>query len=222
MSQEVAFHAAGAGATGDIKLVGYEDVKSNFFGTGLSTDPCSMLGRVAARDPADEGLLYGFEPCASLSYDARIAPESTTERVFLDGWAPDMAGALALISRHLDTPAPAGSGVYLGSPADADDALVQRLVNASVLPDLLAHELVMAAREAVFAELAAVYVAPPGGDVRILHPLLGPVHRTDRHHVAQGLDHLGRRLRLRPAAERLVHDLEAYLGPDHMLEAPHA
>ena len=107
MSQEVAFHAAGAGATGDIKLVGYEDVKSNFFGTGLSTDPCSMLGRVAARDPADEGLLYGFEPCASLSYDARIAPESTTELVFLDGWAPDMAGALALISRHLDTPAPA-------------------------------------------------------------------------------------------------------------------
>ena len=72
------------------------------------------------------------------------------------------------LQRTLDTPAPAGSGVYLGSPADADDALVQRLVNASVLPDLLAHELVMAAREAVFAELAAVYVAPPGGDVRIV------------------------------------------------------
>jgi DNA-binding NtrC family response regulator len=41
-------------------------------------------------------------------------------------------------------------------------------VNASVLPDLLAHELVMAAREAVLADLAVVYVAPPGGELRIL------------------------------------------------------
>ncbi len=45
---------------------------------------------------------------------------------------------------------------------------MQRLVNASVLPDLLAHELVMAAREAVLADLAVVYVAPPGGDLRLL------------------------------------------------------
>jgi len=70
--------------------------------------------------------------------------------------------------RALAGPATPGTGIYLGSPADADDAIVQRLVNASVLPDLLAHELVMAAREAVLAELAVVYVAPPGGDLRIL------------------------------------------------------
>ncbi len=70
--------------------------------------------------------------------------------------------------RVLTEPATPGTGIYLGSPADADDAIVQRLVNASVLPDLLAHELVMTAREAVLADLAVVYVAPPGGDLRIL------------------------------------------------------
>ncbi len=70
--------------------------------------------------------------------------------------------------RMLSGPATPGTGIYLGSPADADDAIVQRLVNASVLPDLLAHELVMAAREAVLADIAVVYVAPPGGDLRIV------------------------------------------------------
>lgn len=70
--------------------------------------------------------------------------------------------------RRLAEPLAAGSGVYLGSPADADDAIVQRLVNAAVLPDLLAHELAMAAREAVMADLAAVYVSQPGGEIRVV------------------------------------------------------
>jgi DNA-binding NtrC family response regulator/tetratricopeptide (TPR) repeat protein len=70
--------------------------------------------------------------------------------------------------RRLSEPPAHGSGVYLGSPADADDAIVRRLVNASVLPDLLAHELVVAAREAVLADTAAVYVAPSGGELRIV------------------------------------------------------
>ena len=75
---------------------------------------------------------------------------------------------LADLERTLASPAAHGTGIYLGSPADADDAIVQRLVNASVLPDLLAHELVMAAREAVLAELAVVYVTPAGGDPRVV------------------------------------------------------
>ena len=70
--------------------------------------------------------------------------------------------------RALAEPVGAGSGIYLGSPADADDALVQRLVNASVLPDLLAHELAMAVREAVLADVAVVAVTPPGGDLRVV------------------------------------------------------
>ena len=70
--------------------------------------------------------------------------------------------------RSLAEPAGPGTGIYLGSPADADDALVQRLVNASVLPDLLAHELVMAVRESVMADVAVVFVAPASGDARVL------------------------------------------------------
>ncbi len=107
MSHEVAFHAAGAGATGEIRLVGYEDMKSRFYGLGVSADPDSMIGRAHWRDPADEGLLYGFEPCASLTWEARIAPESTTEIIFIDGWAADMETALGCIARHLDAPLPA-------------------------------------------------------------------------------------------------------------------
>ena len=43
-------------------------------------------------------------------------------------------------------------------PNTRADALVQRLVNASVLPDLLAHELAKAVREAVFADVAVVFI----------------------------------------------------------------
>ena len=70
------------------------------------------------------------------------------------------ASDLAETERTLAGPVGPGSGIYLGSPADADDALVQRLVNAAVLPDLLARELAMAVREAVLADVAVVAVTP--------------------------------------------------------------
>ncbi len=110
-SHEVAFHAAGAGETGEIRLVGYEDMKSRFFGLGTSSDPAALLDRAPMRSVDDEGLLYSFEPCASLRYEARIAPESTTEIVFVDGWAPNFAAAIAAIARHLDQPAPDAAAV---------------------------------------------------------------------------------------------------------------
>ena len=47
---------------------------------------------------------------------------------------------------------PPGTGEYVGSPADADDALVRRLVDAAVLPDLLARELAATLLEAVTAD----------------------------------------------------------------------
>ncbi len=47
-----------------------------------------------------------------------------------------------------------GTGEYVGSPADADDALVRRLVDAAVLPDLLARELAATLLEAVGADVA--------------------------------------------------------------------
>jgi DNA-binding NtrC family response regulator len=61
-----------------------------------------------------------------------------------------------------------GTGEYVGSPADADDALVRRLVDAAVLPDLLARELAAALLEAVTADAVVVFVELPGGDVRVV------------------------------------------------------
>jgi hydrogenase-4 transcriptional activator len=61
-----------------------------------------------------------------------------------------------------------GTGEYVGSPADADDALVRRLVDAAVLPDLLARELAETLLEAVTADATAVFAGLPGGDVRLI------------------------------------------------------
>ncbi len=61
-----------------------------------------------------------------------------------------------------------GTGEYVGSPADADDALVRRLVDAAVLPVLLARELASTLLEAVTADAVAVFVELPGGDIRLI------------------------------------------------------
>ena len=63
---------------------------------------------------------------------------------------------------------PPGTGEYVGSPADADDALVRRLVDAAVLPDLLARELATTLLEAVTADITVVFAELPGGDVRLI------------------------------------------------------
>ena len=63
---------------------------------------------------------------------------------------------------------PPGTGEYVGSPADADDALVRRLVDAAVLPDLLARELAATSLEAVTADATAVFVELPGADIRVI------------------------------------------------------
>ena len=61
-----------------------------------------------------------------------------------------------------------GTGEYVGSPADADDALVRRLVDAAILPELLARELAAAVLEAINADVAVVFVELPGGDIRVI------------------------------------------------------
>ncbi len=54
------------------------------------------------------------------------------------------------------------------SPGDADDAIVRRLVNAAVLPDLLARELAAALIEALNADAAIVFTNTANGTVRII------------------------------------------------------
>jgi DNA-binding NtrC family response regulator/tetratricopeptide (TPR) repeat protein len=61
-----------------------------------------------------------------------------------------------------------GTGEYVGSPADADDALVRRLVDAAILPELLARELAAALLEAITADVSVVFAELPGGDIRVI------------------------------------------------------
>jgi hydrogenase-4 transcriptional activator len=61
-----------------------------------------------------------------------------------------------------------GSGEYVISPADADDAIVRRIVDAAAVPDLLGRETATALMEAVAADSAVVFVELAGGDVRVI------------------------------------------------------
>jgi DNA-binding NtrC family response regulator/tetratricopeptide (TPR) repeat protein len=61
-----------------------------------------------------------------------------------------------------------GSGQYVISPADADDAIVRRMVDAAALVDLLGRETAAALHEASAADCAAVVVELAGGDVKVV------------------------------------------------------
>ena len=54
------------------------------------------------------------------------------------------------------------------SSSEADDAVVRRLIEASVLPGLLARETATALLETIGAHAAVVFVATPGGDLRLV------------------------------------------------------
>ena len=54
------------------------------------------------------------------------------------------------------------------STPGADEAVVRRLVEAAILPELLARETATALVETMEADAALVFVAPPGGEVRVV------------------------------------------------------
>jgi DNA-binding NtrC family response regulator/tetratricopeptide (TPR) repeat protein len=54
------------------------------------------------------------------------------------------------------------------SPNDADEAIVRRLVDAAIFPELLARETATALFECTIAGGAVVFVAPPGGEARVV------------------------------------------------------
>ena len=103
---------------------------------------------------------------------ARAGARSTADRHFQQaanvfqslGAMRDLDAAREAMSAAL----PVGTGEYVGSPADADDALVRRLVDAAILPELLARELAAALLEAVNADVAVVFVELPGRDLRVI------------------------------------------------------
>ena len=61
-----------------------------------------------------------------------------------------------------------GTGKYVISPADADDAIVRRMVDAAALVDLLGRETASALLEAAAADCATVVIELAGGDVRVV------------------------------------------------------
>jgi hydrogenase-4 transcriptional activator len=61
-----------------------------------------------------------------------------------------------------------GTGQYVTSPADADDAIVRRIVDAAALPELLGRETASALLEAAAGDCAVVYVELAGGDVNVV------------------------------------------------------
>jgi hydrogenase-4 transcriptional activator len=61
-----------------------------------------------------------------------------------------------------------GTGEYVISPADADDAIVRRIVDAAALVELLGRETAAALHEAAAADSAAVVVQRGGGDVQVI------------------------------------------------------
>jgi tetratricopeptide (TPR) repeat protein len=72
-----------------------------------------------------------------------------------------------------------GSGEYVISPADADDAMVRRIVDAAALPDLLGRETAAALSEAAAGDGAIIHVELPTGDVRVV-AAVGFDHETAR------------------------------------------
>ncbi|MGH8770850.1 MAG: hypothetical protein ACREV2_06655, partial [Burkholderiales bacterium] len=103
MCREVGFHAVRANEA--VRLLGYEDSRAHFIGLGTLRQPGAFSGQ-ALRDPADEGLLYTFDPAASLRLKVEARPAATVEVSFVDGYAEDEYRAAALIARHLDSAKP--------------------------------------------------------------------------------------------------------------------
>ena len=101
LSPEIGFHAIGAHDSANVTILGYEDVKSRFYGMGALHAPDSLLGLISPRKPEDEGLLYGFEPCASIQLEVSLAASSLAELIIVDGWASNMGLATAAVSKYL-------------------------------------------------------------------------------------------------------------------------
>lgn len=104
-SPEVAFHAVALDAKGSVRLVGYEDSRARFLGTGGIARPAG-LALDAPRSIEDAGRLYTFDPAASLALDVDLPPRGHIRFRFIDGYARDRDRAVALITRYGGRPAP--------------------------------------------------------------------------------------------------------------------
>lgn len=98
MSREVAFHAAHleSEALRGVQLLGYEDSRSRFIGAGTLRAPGALSGG-QHRPIDDEGLLYSFDPAASLQLRVEIPAFGAVDIPFTDGYAENEYAAAACI-----------------------------------------------------------------------------------------------------------------------------
>jgi hydrogenase-4 transcriptional activator len=106
------------------------------------------LGRLAGRAGARSQAEHQFKRAAAL-YESLGAARDLLET----------QSAAASI--------PADSGP-VGTPIDADDAIVRRLVDAAAFPELLGHETASAIRDMLNADCAIVFVASGETDIRLV------------------------------------------------------
>jgi DNA-binding NtrC family response regulator len=80
------------------------------------------------------------------------------------GAAPDLADATAALN-HVPV---AATGGYVGIQMDGDDALVRRIVDAAVIPALLARDGATALLEACDGQATVLFVRTPNGQIHLL------------------------------------------------------
>jgi len=100
-SREVYFHAVGPLPSG-AELLGYEDSRRALFGNGSVRAPQGLLH--SPRPLSDDGILYPFDPAASLWVQLVLDPGECISLSFADGWARDPQRAASLLKNSLGLP----------------------------------------------------------------------------------------------------------------------
>ena len=104
------------------------------------------------------------QPVRAGTLAARAGARSLARRSFEAGATFEALGAardLETCRRRRRCRHRPGTGEFIGSPADADDAIVRRLVDAAALPELLARETLSALLETVNSDTAVLFVPLP-------------------------------------------------------------
>jgi hydrogenase-4 transcriptional activator len=108
------------------------------------------LGRLAARAGARSLAVRTLDQAAATFRDLGARRDGQ-----------DVEAARQLLSQP-------GTGEFIGAPADADDAIVRRVVDASALPELLAREAAAALLEVSGADAVVIAIGAADGERRLV------------------------------------------------------
>ena len=100
-SKETYFHTV-APLPKEAKLIGYEDSRLSFFGTGSEWKPLGL--QLGPRPVSDEGVLYPFDPAASLWVEVDLEPGASVNLEFIEGFAEHQWATAALLGRMFNLP----------------------------------------------------------------------------------------------------------------------